>query len=172
MFVVNFFQTMYYDDYSRYVLSALYSGSANDAYLDLYYSGYQKSSSNNCLLKYIFSLQVSPSVLTVEDCSAKEYRFSLTPTIPVAMSPHTGNYLEISFYLPPNIQMQQCIVELRDKKNVSVRVIAQCTNSKKPASKIDKVIVPEIRGTHSMFWNRDMHLPGVWVRPTFRNFTL
>ena len=153
------------------MLSALDSGSANDAYLDLDYSGYQKSSSNNCLLKYIFSLQVSPSLLTVEECSAKEYTFSLTPTIPVAKS-QTGNYLNISFYLPPNIQMKQCNVELKDTETKSVRVIARCTNSKKPASKIDKVIMPEIRDTHSEFWSKGTHLPAVWVRPPFCNFTL
>ena len=154
------------------MLSALDSGSANDAYLDLDYSGYQKSSSNNCLLKYIFSLQVSPSVLTVEECSTKEYTFSLTPTIPVVKSPHTDKYLKISFYLPPNIQMKQCHVELRDTKTESVRVIAKCTNSQTPASKIDKVIMPEIRDTHSEFWTKGTHLPAVWVRPPFCNFTL
>lgn len=110
--------------------------------------------------------------MPIEECSAKEYRFSLTPTIPVAVSPFGEDYLKIRFYLPPNIQMKQCNVELRDKKTVSVRVIAKCTDENKKASKIDKVIIPEIGDFHSLFWRRDIHLPAVWVRPPFCNFTL
>ena len=106
--------------------------------------------------------------MTVEECSNNEYTFSITPTIPVGTMPHT-DHLKISFFLPPRILLQNsnCNVEIRDKQTVTVRVIAQCTDSTKQATNIDKVIIPEIRDPHSGFWNRDIHLPAVWVSPFF-----
>ena len=117
---------------------------------------------------FISLFQVSPSVLTVEECSDKEYTFSITPTIPVGTMPHT-DHLKIGFFVSlfgaPKILLQNtnCNVEIRNTQTVTVRVIAQCTNSIKEATKIDEVIIPKIRNTHSGFWNRDMHLPAVWV---------
>ena len=114
-----------------------------------------------------FLFQVSPSVLNIEECSNNEYTFSITPTIPVGTL--FADHLEIGFFLPPKILLQntKCNVEIRDKQTVTVRVIAQCTNGIKDATKIDKVVIPEIRNTHSGFWNRDMHFPAVWVIPFF-----
>lgn len=111
--------------------------------------------------------QVSPSVLTVQECSNNEYTFSITPTIPVGTA--LADNLKISFLLPPRILLQNtnCIVEIRNKQTVTVRVIAKCTDSTKQATNIDKVIIPEITDLHSAFWYRDIHLPAVWVSPLF-----
>ena len=110
--------------------------------------------------------QVSPSVLTVEECSNKEYTFSLMPTIPVAKMIY-ADHLKIGFFLPPKILLQNsdCYVEIREKQTVTVRVIAQCTNGIKQATKIDKVIIPQIRNTHSGFWRLHMYLPAILVSP-------
>ena len=116
------------------------------------------------------SFQVSPSVLAVEECSEKEYNFSLTPTIPVGNSRFLQvDYLTICFFSPPGILIvanNNCSVKIKDKQTVTVRVIAQCTNGIKGATKVDKVIIPEIKDFHSVFW-RKMYLPPVWVIPFF-----
>ena len=117
------------------------------------------------------SFQVSPSVLAVEECSDKEYKFSLTPTIPLGNSTFQRHvdYLTICFFNPPGILIDanNCRVKIKDKQTVTVRVIVQCTNGIKGPTKVDKVIIPEIRDFHSLFWNTEMHLPPVWVIPLF-----
>ena len=68
--------------------------------------------------------------------------------------------------------MTNCSVEIRHKQTVTVRVIAQCTNKIEEVTHADKVVIPEIRNTHSPFWNRETHLPPVWVMPFFCDFDL
>ena len=88
----------------------------------------------------------------------------MTPTIPVAKMPH-AEYLKINFFLPPGILLRKddCYVEIRDNQTVTVRVIAECTNQNGKPTKIDKVIIPQIRNAHSAFWRPHMYLPAILV---------
>ena len=97
----------------------------------------------------------------------------MTPTIPVANLSHF-DYLDIGFLTPLGIliDLNNCSVKIRDKQTVTVRVIAQCTNRIKGPTKADKVIIPVIKNTHSLFWSRELHLPPVWVIPFFVIFDL
>ena len=79
-------------------------------------------------------------------------------------------YLNISFWLPSGIELVNtgCVVEMKDLHPITVRVIARCTTTVQ-ASGVDKVIIPKIEDIHSAFWNRDIHLPSVWVSHPEKN---
>ena len=76
----------------------------------------------------------------------------------------SDKYLRISFWLPSGIELDNsdCEVEMKDLQPITVRVIARCTTTVQ-ATGFDKVIIPRIEDIHSVFWNRDFHLPSIVV---------
>ncbi|XP_078371962.1 von Willebrand factor D and EGF domain-containing protein-like isoform X7 [Oculina patagonica] len=115
---------------------------------------------------FFAGLKVEPTTIQITECSQNITSFTITPTIPVGKRSQDDHYLNISFWLPKGILLvnqSKCAVEIKDMIPVTVRIIATCKNYPTDETGVDRVIIPRMEGGHSRFWNRDMHLPAIWV---------
>ena len=111
--------------------------------------------------------QVTSTALNInlENCETQLYPIAITPTIPVRKTQRLGGGLpKLSFYTPRDaIILQGCEVELKlGIEPVHIVVKAACLQPNQVSVGL-KPIIPHISYQNSLFWDRNIGLPTIWV---------
>ena len=111
--------------------------------------------------------QVTSTALNInlKNCETQLYPIAITPTIPVRKTQRLGGGLpRLSFHTPREaIILQGCEVELKlGIEPVHIVVKAACLQPNQVSVGL-RPIIPHISYQNSLFWDRNIGLPTIWV---------
>ncbi|XP_068690355.1 uncharacterized protein [Montipora foliosa] len=111
---------------------------------------------------FFAGLKVHPTVLNLEACNLDHdhHTITITPTIPVRKT--TRGLPKLTFRTPREVTiLTGCQIDLKpDVEPVEISVKALCGQK---VSEGLKLVIPKILQRNSLFWNKDVGLPTIWV---------